>query len=198
MNCLSRFALFVAGAVALTAFPSCSSSEPPQMDPEEMMAQWEAMNAPGEHQEHLQQFVGTFAVKNTMWMAPGAEPVVSSGLATNRMILEGRYLEGEYQGEMEGRPFTGWGLTGYDNMAQKYVNVWADSMSTGVMLSEGHCDKNGKVFTYGGEMDMGPMGKQTYRIVLTILDKDMHKFEWFDLTTGEEVKTMEMVYTRKQ
>ncbi len=198
MNYLPRFGLAVVGMLSLTVFASCSSSEQPEMDPEEMMAQWESMNAPGEHQEHLKQFVGTFNVKNTMWMAPGTEPVVSTGLATNRMILDGRYLEGEYEGEMEGKPFTGWGLTGYDNMAHKYVSVWADSMSTGVMLSEGQCDKNGTVFTYAGEMDMGPMGKQSYRMVLTILDKDTHTFEWFDLTGGQNLKTMEMVYTRKQ
>ena len=133
-----------------------------------------------------------------MWMAPGAEPTVSKGKATNRMILDGRYLEGEYEGEMEGKPFTGRGLTGYDNMAKKYVNVWIDSMSTGLAMSEGHCDKDGTVFTYTGEMQMGPGAKQPYREVTTILDDNSYKFEWFDIHDGQEVRTMEIVYTRRK
>lgn len=198
MNRISLLGLSTSALLLLAPLPSCSSTPTPELSPEEMMAQWQEMNAPGEHQDHLKKLVGKFTTVNTMWMEPGAEPAVSRGTATNRMILDGRYLEGEYEGEIEGQPFTGRSLTGYDNMAQKYTNVWIDSMSTGVAISEGHCAKNGTVFTYTGEMQTGPGATQPYREVTTILDANSYKFEWFDVRDGKEMKSMEILYTRQR
>ncbi len=199
MNRLCIYGWSAAAAVALASFTGCASSDEPEMDPEEMMAQWEAMNRPGEHQEHLKSMVGTWDVVNTMWMEPGAEPMVSKGVAVNRMIMDGRYLEGEYEGEWEGEKFTGKGLTGYDNMTGKYINVWADSMSTGLMTSEGECTQDGKVFNFECEMNLGEMGGiQKCREVITIVSPDKYTFEWFEKRGGDEMKTMEIVYTRKR
>ena len=44
---------------------------------------------------------------------------------------------------MMGTPFTGHGMTGYDNVTGKYWSTWTDSMSTGIMVSEGSCDAEG-------------------------------------------------------
>jgi len=202
MNRQTLFGTIAAGALALMMTPQLYSLvQPPDeaaVSPEEMMAQWEKMNAPGGHQDHLKKLVGQFTVVNTLWMAPGAEPTVSNGKATNRMILDGRYLEGEYEGEMEGKPFSGRSLTGYDNMAKKYVNVWIDSMSTGVAVSEGKCDNDGTVFNYAYEMDLGEMGKFATRQVITILNADSYKLEWFEDRGEGEMKTMEIVYTRRK
>lgn len=199
MNRLCIYGWSAAAAVALASFTGCASSDEPEMDPEEMMAQWEAMNQPGEHQEHLKSMVGTWDVVNTMWMEPGGEPMVSTGVAVNRMIMDGRYLEGEYEGEWEGEKFTGKGLTCYDNMTGKYINVWGDSMSTGLMTSEGQCTQDGKVFNFECEMNLGEMGGiQKCREVITIVSPDKYTFEWFEKRGGDEMKTMEIVYTRRR
>lgn len=197
------FGFAAAGMLALAVTqPLLSLVQPPdeqEMSHDEMMAMWMQMNAPGEHQAHLKKLEGTFTTVNTMWPEPGAEPVVSKGTATNRMILDGRYLESEYEGEFDGQPFSGRGLTGYNNMTGKYGNIWVDSMSTGLTVAEGHCSNDGSVFTYSGEMDLGPqMGKMAFREVLTIVDKDTHKFEWFDIVEGKEIKSMEIIYKRKK
>jgi len=43
---------------------------------------------------------------------------------------------------------TGHGMTGYDNVSGKYWATWNDSMTTGVMVSQGTCDaKNACTFT---------------------------------------------------
>ncbi len=162
---------------------------------EDDMAQWMQMNQKGVHHEHLKQFVGDFNTATKIWMAPDTEPMESTGKAVNRMILDDRYLESQFEGEAMGAKFAGRGLTGYDAMAGKYVSIWVDTWSTGFTLAEGQCDQEGKVLTLAGEMSMGDT-KVGYREVFTILNADSYKFEWFDSAQGLEMKTMEITYTR--
>ena len=62
------------------------------------------------------------------------------GTATRKMALDGRVLIEEVYSTMMGTPFTGHGMTGFDNVTGKYWSTWTDSMSTGLMISEGTCD----------------------------------------------------------
>ena len=43
-----------------------------------------------------------------------------------------------------GIPYRGHGMTGFDNVTDKYWSTWNDSMSTGIMVTEGTCDAQGK------------------------------------------------------
>jgi hypothetical protein len=74
-----------------------------------------------------------------MWMAPGAPPSVSKGTAERSMILGGRVMVEKVTSEMLGQPFEGFGMTGYDNVSQKYWGTWNDNMMTGQMSSTGTC-----------------------------------------------------------
>src|SRR4051794_21239588 len=61
-----------------------------------------AAGTPGKTQEHLAKGVGTWQGKNTMWMAPGAPPVVTPCSSTVSSIMDGRYVRVETRGEMPG------------------------------------------------------------------------------------------------
>ena len=67
------------------------------------------------------------------------------------MILGDRVMVEEVKSQMMGQPFTGHGMSGYDNVSDKYWATWIDSMSTGVMTSEGTCDAN-MACTYTGSL----------------------------------------------
>ena len=54
------------------------------------------------------------------------------------MILGGRYLEQRYEGTMMGQPFSGIGVTGFDNYKKKFVSTWVDSMGTAIMTMTRH------------------------------------------------------------
>ncbi len=191
--------LAVSALTLVAARPLLSLVQPPEDPPAaadgDEMGEWMEMNQKGVHHEHLKQFVGNFTTVSKFWMAPDTEPMESTGKAVNRMVLDDRYLESHFDGEAMGAKFAGQGLTGYDAMAGKYVSLWVDTWSTGFTIAEGQCDKEGKVLTLKGEMGMGDM-KVAYREVLTILDANSYKFEWFDSSMGEERKSMEIVYTR--
>ena len=170
---------------------------------EEMMKKAQELGSPGEWHAKLNPLVGTWDVETRMWMGgEGAgEPMVSKGNSTNSWILGGRFLRQDFQGEMMGQPFTGIGLTGYDNFSKKYVSMWIDDMSTVLSTMEGSVDRTGTVFTTYGKMHEWTTGEldKTVKYVLRIIDENMHVFEIHDPYIGEpNTKVLELTYTRKK
>jgi len=173
---------------------------PGEQELAEMMAKWKALNAKGPEHEKFKDMVGTWDTETRMWMGP-AEPTVVNGTAVFRLILDGRYIEQRFKCMMMGEPFEGRGLEGYDRFKKKYVSIWMDSDSTGILMIEGTTDETGKVTTYTGKMD-DPMTGQKDKPVKSIareIDKDHVIFEMYEDKPGVgEVKTMEITYTRRK
>ncbi len=167
--------------------------------PEEMMKKAEVAGTPGPAHKVLDSLVGDWSIAGQCWMDPDAPPTATKGAAKVHWILGNRFVQEDFTGEFMGKPFRGIGITGYDNMKKKYVGSWIDDMSTGMFLSEGVADSDGKVFTFQGKMDdpmTGQRNKQ-FKFIIRIVDPNKHTFEMHDLTLGDKSKTMEMTYTRK-
>ena len=166
--------------------------------PDAAFAEFLKQNAPGEHHAHMKQLAGTWDCDVEMRMTPDAPWQKSKGKTRSETVLEGRYLRGEFSGDMMGMPFKGMSLMGYDNMKQKYFMTWVDSMSTGVMLFDGKCDQGGKVFTFTGEYDDAMTKKKSkVRQVTKVVSPDKHVFEWYESPEGgQEFKSMMITYTR--
>ena len=131
-------------------------------------------------------------------MAPGAPPTSDSGTAKRSMILGGRVMVEDLEATMQGQPFTGHGMTGYDNVTGKYWSSWNDSMSTGMMVSEGTCDDQGACSFTGSWHD--PVSKQevSSRMTSRWTSPTVEVFEMYGPgPDGEEHKMMEMTYTRR-
>lgn len=170
-------------------------SMPPDMDA--MMKQMAEMGKPNEHHKALAALEGDWTVENTMQMAPDQPAMKSTGESHNKMILGGRFLQGDFKGTMMNMPFEGMGLLGYDPMKKKHVSVWADSMSGGVMTSYGDCDGACKTITFKDELDDPMSGKKMpVRYVYTIESKDKYMMEWYEMHDGKEFKSMTIVYMR--
>ena len=140
-------------------------------------------------------------------MEPGKEPTVSKGSVTYKSIMNGRYFVGDHTGSMkmpgaDGKmkdfTFKGMSVDGYDNVKQKFTSSWMDNMGTGIMTMEGTYDPGTKTFTYTGEMEMAPGMKIPVRSVVKITDKNHHTFEWYENRGGQDMKTLEINYTRKK
>jgi hypothetical protein len=89
-------------------------------------------------------------------------------------------------------------LDGYDNAKQRFVSTWCDSMGTGIMVSEGTYDATSKTLTYNGDYEAMPGMKSKVRLLVKLVDKDHHNFEFYEDRGGGESKTMEIIYTRKK
>ena len=174
-----------------------------------MMKQMMELSKLNENHKMLTDSVGTWSYTVKMWMDGDSskKPEESKGTAVRKSIMEGRFVTMDVTGKMEmpgadGKKkemtFKGMGLEGYDNVKKKFVGTWMDNMGTGIMTSEGDYDPATKSFTYTGEFEMMPGMKQKIREVVKMVDKDHMTFEWYEDHRGQEVKTMEINYTRKK
>jgi hypothetical protein len=179
----------------------------PQMSDAEMMAKMMELSKLNENHKLLAQLAGTWTYNVKMWMAPDAPPMMSKGTAIRKAIMDGRYFVvnvtgnmkmPDENGKMKDFEFKGMSIEGYDNVQKKFVGTWADNMGTGILMSTGSYDPATKSFTYNSEMEMMPGMKTKVREVIKVVDADHHNFEWYEDRGGQEVKTMEINYTRKK
>jgi hypothetical protein len=169
------------------------------MDTQEMMEVYRKFGTPGAQHKAMADLAGRWNVRIRSWMNPEEPPMESTGTCEQKMILDGRFLQQEFSGQMMGKPFKGIGFTGYDNHTGKYVSTWMDSMGTAIMLFEGTAGEDGKTITQKSRYDDPIQGPMEYRSVIRIMDANNFEFEMYGTDrTGQEEKMMEMTYTRKQ
>ncbi len=187
-------------ATVIAASALAQEAELPQMSPEQQaeMEAYMRAGALGPQHELMAKHVGTYDVAIKSWMDPAAPPMESMGVAIRTLHMGGRVLHEEFQGDMAGMPFTGLSRSGYDNVSGKYWSTWTDSMSTGIMVSEGECDEEFNctyVGTYNDPIKDGPV---TNRYVSKWRSPDEQSFAMYGPgRDGTEVKMMEMTYTRR-
>jgi hypothetical protein len=164
-----------------------------------MMNLYKKLGTPGVPHRLLASMAGSWSTKIRNWCEPGKPPRESSGSSEQKMILDGRFLQQEFTGEMMGSPFTGIGVTGYDNHTQKYVSTWIDSMSTAILYFEGTAGSDGKTITQEACYDDPVRGPMKWRSVTRIVDDHTHFFEMYSTdTSGREEKMMEITYRRRR
>ena len=216
MNTLKNALVTIAAVLSAAFITTPTFAEEPktneaaasaQMSDSEMMAKMMELSKLNENHKLLAQLAGTWSYNVKMWMAPDAPPTESKGTAVRKPIMEGRYFVANFTGQMkmpgqDGKmkdfEFRGTSIEGYDHAQQKFVSTWCENMGTGIMMSTGTYDSSTKTFTYNSEMEMMPGMKTKVREVIKVVDADHHNFEWYEDRGGQEVKTMEINYTRKK
>ena len=155
--------------------------------------------APGEAHKKLATFAGTWDTTVKTYMRPDAQPAISHGTATNKMILDGRFIQQDFKGDFMGMPFNGVGYWGYDNLKKQYVATWMDNLGTGVMTLTGTMD-SATQYTFKGTAPDPISGKDTpFEERWIISDNDHHTFEmWGPTPDGKQFKMMEISYSRKK
>jgi hypothetical protein len=122
----------------------------------------------------------------------------STGVAEMKMLLDGRFLQQELTGDMMGQPYSGIGITAYDNLRNRYVSTWIDSMGTGIFTMEGTANTDGKTITLKGTHDEPGGGHMTHRAVWKVVDSNTQTFDMYGTHRGgKEMKMLEITYTRK-
>jgi hypothetical protein len=205
MNSLLRnTALSLAVAFALPAIALAADAKkeaaPPEMTAEQKAAM-EAMakaGTPGDAHAHLAKMSGSYDLEIRSWEKPGGEAMVETGTATRNMALGGRVQVEMVQSKMMGQPFEGHGMHGYDNVTGKHWATWNDSMSTGVMVSEGDCDDKGTCTMFGSWNDPITKARTTSRMTARWTDASTQVFEMHvPGPDGKEFKMMEITYKKR-
>jgi len=204
---LMRFALVTATVlVALPAGARAQSdakkpgSKPPEMTAEQKAEMEAYMKAatPGAPHKAMASTAGTYVAKVKSWHEPGGPASEETGTATRTMTLDGHVLVEDFKGAMMGMPFTGHGMRGYDNVSGKYWSTWTDSMSKGLMVSEGTCDASNACTFKGSWNDPIKKGPVTARMTTRWTSPTTEIFEMYGPgKDGKEMKMMEITYTKK-
>jgi hypothetical protein len=195
-----RISAVVIATGALLALPVPGRAQQPEMTKEQKAEMEAYMKAgtPGAPHKAMAAQAGSYEVKAKSWQAPGAPATEDTGSATRTMALDGRVLVEEFKGAMMGMPFTGHGMRGYDNVTGKYWGTWNDSMSTGLMVSEGTCDDKGACTFTGTWNDPVKKGKVSSRMTSRWTSPTTEVFEMYGPgKDGKEFKMMELTYTKK-
>jgi hypothetical protein len=168
-------------------------------DMDAMMKTMQDASAVGPHHKGLEAMAGKFKYVNKFRMDPNQDWQTSEGDYSGQMGLGGRYLLQSVNGPMMGMQFEGMGCLGYDNVLQKHVAAWIDSMGTGIMRSEGTCDGACKNITFEGEM-MDPMTKKMakYKYSFEVKSNDEFVMHWWSpsMSDGKMFEMMTIDYTR--
>ena len=198
MKKMFALALLVAFASGTTL---AADAPKPSADQQAMMEKMAKAAAMGPQHEMLKKMAGDWECTVKFQMDPSQPWQEAKTSATISPLMEGRYVQEVSTGEMMGAPFTGMGVTGYDNVIGKYVSTWIDNMGTGIMTSVGTADASGKVITWNGTMSDPMTGKPAKsRMVTTVTDDDHHTFEMYGTPPGakKETKMMTIEYARKK
>ena len=170
-----------------------------QMDPQAMMETYKKLATPGEPHKLFASLAGSWTTKTKEWMEPDKPPMESTGSAEMKMLLDGRFLQQEFTGDMMGQSYSGVGISAYDNLRKRYVTMWIDSMGTGIFTMEGTASADGKTITLKGQHAELGGGQMTHRAVWKIVDSNTQTFDMYGTHEhGKEMKMMEITYTRKQ
>ena len=133
-------------------------------------------------------------------MDPAADPMVSTGLMKNTLILGGRFIE--HDDANDGGDFFGKGHWGCNTVDKRWEGTRLDSMGTGIMVDHGAHDPATDTWTMTGELtDPASGAPMKKRSTVTRHDDDHHTMVMFFTPTvgehaGVETKMMEISYTR--
>ncbi|HKW86376.1 MAG TPA: DUF1579 domain-containing protein [Nitrospiraceae bacterium] len=184
--------------VVTASFVMAKEKKQQQMDPQAMMEAYQKLATPGEPHKQLTSLAGSWTTQTKEWMEPGKPPTESTGSVEMKVLLDGRFLQQEFSGNMMGQPYSGIGTTGYDNLRKRYVSMWMDTMGTGIFMMEGTASADGKTITLRGQHAELGGGKMTHRAVWKIVDNNNQTFDMYGTHDGgKEMKMMEITYTRK-
>jgi hypothetical protein len=192
-------ALLVVSGALLATYAIAQESQQ-QMTPEQKaeMEAYTKAGTPGAPHKALASTVGTYDLKIRNWHEPGGPAMEEKGTATRKMALDGRVLVEEVKSTMMGQPWTGHGMTGYDNVTGKYWSTWNDSMSTGLMVSQGTCDAKHSCQYTGSWNDPIKKGPVKSRMTSRMTSPGTEVFEMYGPgKDGKEMKMMEITYTKK-
>ena len=161
---------------------------------------WADYATPSKAHEMLAKDTGTWDAEMTFWMPDSPEPQKYKSVAEYKMILDGKYQEGMYKGNMGEMPFEGRGITAYDNASKEYIATWIDNMGTGMLVSRGQYDEANKTLTFNGAMVDPVTGKEKkIKEIITYIDENTQKMEMFDIdANGKEFKNMEILSKRRK
>jgi hypothetical protein len=172
----------IAGLGLLLYVVAVAAQDPPQA------------SAPGEPHAALAQMAGYWEAQARFWVAedPATPPMECTATVSARMIMGGRFLFQNVEGQCDGQPVEAIGVVGYDNVTGRYQAVDFDNMGTGISRHIGERNDAGDIVLHSNYLD--PSTGETIR--RRTVRRMISESEWLetahDTRSDAERKVMEI------
>lgn len=198
-----RVALLLVGCLGL-CLPATARAQVPQgwvplpadrtASALDMVKAW----TPGAAHAGLAALAGEWTFTSRLWVAPGADPEVSSGTTSAVTRFGGRYLQVTMRGTLTGLAYEGFGLRAYDNTSGQYQSVWMDNLSTTLLYMTGTYDVAARAYTLEGDLAdfVDPSKRVRVREVLTVIDADTYRVELYETRGASTFRRLEFLHAR--
>jgi len=161
-------------------------------------AQEKGAVAPDREHRLLASLAGKWDVKQSLWVVPEGPPKRDDGVADLAMVLSGRHLRQTLH-IADGTNFEGLSYIGYDNAARRFFSTWMDVNFPGLVVAYGGLDSGANAITLRGTMaSMQERDPVPVREVLTIVDPDHFRYEFFETHGGTEALAVRLDYARRR
>ena len=172
---LGALALLVTGVAGFAAGKAASQDAP--------------MGHLGKEHQWLASFAGEYTVKMDGMLGE------SDGTSRIKAALGGLWSIRHFESTVMNQPYTGIEILGFDPLKEKFVSVWADSMTPLLMTMEGAYDAETKTLTMRG-LSTGMDGEQAEMVNTTEFNDSGMVFTMN--IEGEPAPTIVVNYTRKK
>jgi len=206
----SKFRIISAFAIMLGVYllginsPLSSQDQLDSAEIAEMTMKSMRLGKPGPEHEKLAALVGSWKTTTKWWLSRDGEPIVINGMATNELILGGRFLQSYNENTGGHIEISSISILGFDRRHEVFTIYSCDNMGTYAISAQGPYDEESNSTTMSGT-DEDPIFKHTqmYDIVLTFMGENVHMWEIIfkdDLHTqgGEPFKMVEVTFERIQ
>jgi len=197
MNPLVPVLCLATGAALASTF--APAPEPgAQEGMKEMMEKAARWTQPGENHAFLQRFLGRWDIEIRFFM--GGQPTPpEKGTSEGRWLIDGRWLQLDWNGSMLGMKAQGTSLIGYDNFKMSFVSTSVTSGDTAMVHAEGDLTQDKQSLLMYGTLDEYLTGEhdKMVKYAWRFVSADEMRLEVHDLPIGETgTKVLEISYKR--
>ncbi len=167
-----------------------------------MMELWKKYTFPGEKHKYIEYFVGEWESEMKSWRQPGKEPEVRTQKIKVESFFDGRFTKAHIKTDASdiGMILETIVINGYDNFKQECFSITFSKQRTDYYLTTGKWDKAGKIRTDTAvRTDIFTGNQYRVKAVTTIIDQNKYTYDYYRIDPGgNEIKKMEITYTRKK
>jgi len=147
----------------------------------------------------LNNLLGKWRGKTKTWFEKDVLAGEADNEATITSLLAGRFISIDYQSSLEGKPFVGKMVIGFDIPYQRFTSSWIDSFHMGsqIMLSDGVGTSNG--FSVLGSYGNPEYGDKLWgwRTEILFINDNEFSLTAFNISPdGEAAKATETIYKK--
>jgi hypothetical protein len=125
---------------------------------------------------------------------PGKPDGKAKGVQVNRLRSQGMWIINEFA--VDGTPYEGTGVWGYDRSTGRYSGIWVDNNDQTIRSDDGRWDPATQTMTWSAN-SADPQGRYTRLLFTEKFEGNVRRFDMVALTRKGEVPLVRMLFTRR-